>query len=272
MKDSHIVQTEAHFFEQAAQNNVETVFLGNSHTFAFKTDSLEKAVHFGSYGESIEKSYYKLSYLLRQGLLPSRVILSYDLGLLRDRNINMDFYSFFWLKYYDINEFFDLTTNKTQFIYSLLKGTLFPYADGETDIVDYYFADKTSNEGEVQREDQTPIVIAKKAEHNCLDEQLSELGVYYFQRLIELCDQNKIDLVLVRFPVTTRYYADQSRCFSDETYYETIRKNYLGDGVRVLDYHNSFADSLFRDSHHLKGGHIRQVFTQMMKADLQTEH
>ncbi len=267
MQKSHLVETDQKFHQYAETGQLDLVIMGNSHTFAINADSIQNSIHFGSYAETIEKSFFKLKYLVESDKEPQRIILSYDLGLLNDKNINLKWNSFYWVKYYDKMEFFEVTDDKLGFVFHLLKAKLIPYADGEIDLVDYYFSDEVPVELENLRNDKKALNQVK-AEFDCLDSQLSDIGVHYFKKFVNTCTENGIELILVRFPLTSYFYQSQLYCYDDLEYYDWIKSNCLSDEIRILDYHNSYADSLFKDPHHLKGGVIRQMFTSKLKNDI----
>lgn len=75
---------------------------------------------------------------------------------------------------------------------------------------------------------------------------ISMTNIIYLQKIINLCDAQKVKPVLIRMPLYPDYFKSL-----DETTYQTVRKKYFRD-VEFHDFHDFPLDiSEYRDYHHL---------------------
>lgn len=258
------------------QDSVELLLIGNSHSFNIRTDFLPKSVCIASYGEELHNTYYKLNYLLEnQNVRPKTVIMSFDLGLLRPVHFDQQKYQYYWNDYENSSESFTVSEDKSSFMTSRGLSYLFPYMDAEVDAFDFLFADNETRDIAMVRDaakvKQFDPSLKKVLNSACLDNQVTKIGGFYFEKLITLCSKYDINLVLIKYPISKSCYFEKSVCFDPDGYYRLINDEFIEgkyDKVNVLDYHDAYDFTNFRDPDHLKGGEYRERFTLKVKSDL----
>lgn len=266
MKESRLISSDAKMKE--ANGEIEYVIAGTSHVLAIQEKELPNAINIGTYAEAIHQTYYKLHYLLnKEEVSIDNIIFSYDLELLKKSDVDNLNYQYYWNKYENKPELIKFSDSKLDFTLNRIATFLFPYKDGEVDAFDYLSADEKNTTLANLRDGSSVPTLNPSAKREindtCLSDQVSSYGAYYFSKIIALCQAKNVRLNLVRFPVTPNFYFNKSNCFSPDEYYERLQKEYLQDkeNIFVLDFHDLYDESNFRDAHHLKGGQIRVDFT-----------
>lgn len=252
------------------------LIMGNSHSFNIKSEFFSGSINVASYGEEIHNTYFKLKHLLSERkVMPANVILSCDLGMLKDAKIDDQNYQFYWNQYENTFELFFFSENRITFLANRMMGYLFPYWNGEVEVFDYLFADRSTHkiamlraQAKIKKFDPNNKRIV---ESGCLENQFKEPAVFYFNKILDLCKDNDIQLFLIRYPVTESYYFDNSKCFEPDEYYHKLEELYMGNrDVKLLDYHSYFPDSEFADPDHLKGGAVRQELSKKIFNEIST--
>ena len=155
-----------------------------------------------------------------------------------------------------------------------------PYKNLDVVLFDFFFAGPAQPAGALRESGETESPVAQPEElvrrptPEGLSEELSDYGIFYFTRLLKLCRQEKISLYLIRFPVTERYYLENSLRFHPKDYYKRLDQiiEESGGDVAVLDLHEDFPEEDFRDPHHLKGGEPRKKMTLLIREFLGKQH
>ncbi len=257
-------------------NETQVLIAGHSHTMALETDVWEGAVNISSAGENLHQSYFKLRYAIEKlGSQPEVIVIPFDLGALRNYDPTKQNYQSYWNKYEDFKELARFSESKINFWAYRLTGGMLPYQDGLHDLVDFLFADSLAqNEamrmGGKDKINQRPDTLHRAIDRARFDDEFSAYGLHFLRATAELALSHDVELVLVRFPVTRGHYFSNSSKFDPDEYYTAVTDSLdeWGASYRILDFHDAFPDSSFRDPHHLKAGAVRQQFTEMVKAAL----
>ena len=245
--------------------------IGNSHALALQEEQMPNTNNIASYGEQLQNTYFKLEFYLKNNPKPAKgVIMSYDLGIVRRLEIDNQPYQFYWNRYEHRAGLMRYSEKRTSFVLSRLSSLLFPYKDGEVDAFDYLFADQQTRNIASMRDqgkiNKLPVDAQRQISEDCIMREISEAGLYYFKQIIKLCKKNDVKLYLVRFPVTPLHQFNLSKCYDPEEFYQRVQVSSFGNSpiVEVLDFHNQYDESYFRDPHHLKGGATREEFSKMV--------
>ncbi len=92
----------------------------------------------------------------------------------------------------------------------------------------------------------------------------------YFNRILDLCEQHGVRVILVRYPVSDFYLETSSQCFPLEEHAAKVQELLASRAAPlVLDYQTVFAArrDLFSDSDHLNADGI-ETFTALLRDDL----
>lgn len=272
LKESRIGELER--TQASLPNSDFTLVLGNSHAAAVLTEFLDNAHNLASYGESLHKSYYRLvDVVKRDGNKPANLILSFDLGIMENRADFKDPNQYYWNTLENSGELARFVDNKFAFFNHRLSSKVIPYKNLDVVLFDYFFA-KRSPVGALRPS--TSLVERSIKERAPTPEglvaQLSPYGKYYLRQTLKLAREHNIRVLLVRFPVTQRHYVEKSNNFEPSLFYReahSIASKEL-DNVKILDLHDRFEESEFRDPDHLRGGAPRQRMTQLIAEKLKT--
>jgi hypothetical protein len=242
--------------------------LGNSHATAVDESMFEQAFNLATYGETLHQTYYRLKWLIEEdGKVPEVVVMSFDLGLLRNPLATKNPNQFYWNRYEEWSRLAEFSQSHPPFYAHRLTAALVPYKNLDVVLFDF-LADTSKPAGALRdQKGQPPPTPAREQILEGLQRELSEYGDFYFRELLKICKSNGISLFLVRFPVTEQYFSENSLDFEPSAYYaaltEILEEEY--PQTTVIDLHNSFPDHEFRDPHHLKGGEPRRRMTTMLK-------
>lgn len=269
MYGSHIRTTDRNFHVYAPGDSIKYLILGHSHSFGLLGNQMVNGVNFGSYGEDISRSYYKLKYALERNPV-EYVVLNFDLSDVDERTGLGRENLYYWLRYVDFWELGRVKGEVLDYSYKYAKARFFSYADGEMDVFEYLFP-KDQNDLLIEDLENVTVEVSNKSEYkDCLEDKLSPEGLYYFTKIVELAHSRSVKLVLLKYPVTEAYYHQVSYCYSPEAYYErlmTVLAPY--DNIEILDYQKTYFDSLalFRDSNHLTA-EFRPTFTSIIEQEI----
>jgi hypothetical protein len=294
MSSSSLVLTTDRMLEQIKKSQVEILVLGDSHpgTAIIPSHFSHNLISWTSAGEKYHHNYYKLKYFLTHCQRPKVVILPLDIPSFSS-NFSPEKDDFYWVKYMDYFEFGKKKNRTSKFIRKYVKGLFFPYAGESATLYQWLLKDyidvtkagfAPSRVQGLDRKKNKFKKIAYTAQSNSSDAQpyfndagakerqnaaetrvlnqfykrnfFDPLKVEYFNKILTLCRQANIQLLLVKFPVTLEYYRYVSQhLFSPESYYQKIEsiipKNYIG--YHILDYQDIFFDKpgLMKDPDHV---------------------
>lgn len=258
--------------------------MGNSHN-CVNTRILPLSFNYGSPSENYIQSYYKLKHILeRSGKKPQYLILQSDLSSYGTKISERYEYNSYWIKYLDYVELAKVKEERSV-LFKWLEGKLFSYAGNYKDIQlsivyrlkmknlemyngyrphrDYHnFANEPNKQKSAWNKAQ--LILTN-------DLYFDPSIKYYFEKILSLCQQHNVQVVLVRYPLTKEFNTEERKIVPAGkliSEIEAIASNYsVYRGT--LDYHDIFFDhpEYFFDPDHLnvKGS---DLFTERLVKDL----
>lgn len=271
MSESSLLKSD-HYF-QTLPAEMDVLVIGNSHAMSINPELWEGCFNISTSGECLHQTYYKLEHLLEvKERKVGKILVPCDLMTLRAEELEHTPNQFYWNRFVNEGELSQFAERPLDFSMHRLLNTLFPYKDGEKDVMDYYFATEQSKERARERAfakikslsgDET-----RSLTDSCLQAQISDYGRFYMDKITQLCEKHNCKLSMVRFPVTAHYFFSESACFDPEEHYQLVTNTFQikGQSVPILDFHAAFPQSAFRDPHHLKYGAQCDSMTLLLKA------
>ncbi|MBP6976904.1 MAG: hypothetical protein PHD61_07435 [Bacteroidales bacterium] len=242
--------------------------MGNSHN-CINTHILENSFNYGSPSENFIQSYYKLKHILEEtGQRPQNLILQADVSSFGPKIANRFEYNSYWAHFINYFELARITGNR-DVLSQWLEGRFISYAGNYKDIqlsIFYRIKIKTveiyngyrphrdyrnfANEPNRQRMAWNKAKLILSSE-TYLDSSIA----VYFEKILQLCQENQIRVLMVRIPMSKEFYEEESRIVPVDTLYEAVEniacRYSVYDGL--LDYHDLFYDhpEYFFDPDHL---------------------
>ncbi|HNS16583.1 MAG TPA: hypothetical protein PKH94_06135 [Bacteroidales bacterium] len=258
--------------------------IGNSHN-CINTHILGNSFNYGSPSENFIQSYYKLKHILEEiPQKPQNLILQADISSFGPKIANRFEYNSYWIRYID---YFELARIKEDrdVLTRWLEGRFISYAGNYKDIqlsIFYRIKVKTleiyngyrphRDYRNFANEPNRQIVAWNKAKLLLSHETFLDPSIaVYFEKILQLCQEKQISVIMVRIPMSKEFYEEESKIVPvDELYgaVEEIACRYpVYEGM--MDYHDLFFDhpEYFFDPDHLniKGA---DLFTQRLVKDL----
>ncbi len=273
---------------EAVKDEISFLVLGDSHPqHAVFTPMIPGSYNFASSGESYVLTYYKMRHYLKQDQLDLDVVvmpvsLHTFAGYRLERIGKQD--PAFWAQYVDFIELGIESDKLDYFLLERIKAE-FAYLGGLEEVAEIVYPTKPWQSNRMEdgflkfyglfsdREEEEIIAIANKraAFHFEGVTYIDPLVAEYFNRLLDLLEEEDVQIVLVSFPSTPDYQNAAAQYFSVEDHLAEMEA-LIGDreNVLILDYHNLFSDryDLFVNADHLNINGAR-VFTQILLADLE---
>jgi len=272
--------------EQFAEFDAPFTYLamGNSHN-SINTRILPNSFNYGSPGENYIRTYYKLKYILeKSGKKPEYLLLQADISNFGPKIADRFEYNYYWVKYVDYAELAKVKKDK-DILYQWLEGRFFSYAGNYKDFwlsIVYRIKMKEADmyRGYRARRDYRNFAevadrrqVAWDKAHLILsrDEYLDESIRVYFEKIMQLCEEHGVKVLLVRFPEAKELYEEEAAIVPvDKLYGEIGGTASKFDVFRgILDYHDLFFDhpEYFFDPDHMnvKGA---DLFTTRLAEDL----
>jgi len=267
---------------------IEVLGLGDSHPASgFDPRIFKNGFNFSFAGEKYIYNYYKLKYVIKKDKKLRIVILPVDLHSFSTWGANAFLHDFYWIKYLDYWELGKIKKKPFRFIWKYLNGKFFPYI-GEFKFVFNIKENKKKRMFHIPRTVKG-LIVKKETFFKRKDKEtrkrmflqyykqktFDNTVVAYFKKILKLCKDNNIKLVLVRYPVTKIYYKYASRKVKVKKYYDKIFKmieNY--NNVIFIDLHTLFFKNdspYFYDPDHMNYIGARK-FTLKLKKTLREEH
>ncbi|MEX1307255.1 MAG: hypothetical protein AB1Z19_01855 [Eubacteriales bacterium] len=274
MYNQNIKSTDFYPYQRYAEYNtlpedsIDLVFIGSSHAYrSFDAEQFEKALNtrafnMGSSAQMLDTSYYILEDILLHHS-PSTVVLEVNFVTLKnDHYINQNLYSYDYMRPSNVKDTFwkDVFTFKDKAIYSfkilryrkhLITWLTNVTKSDKTPSSDYYKGKGfVYSEAEVSED----YLVHSNLLHGYDYQGASKVQMAYLAKIIDVCEKNDINLVLVTtpFPKYSLSLADNYSLFTQEM--NEISAAY---DIPYIDYNLSediiFDDSLFADSDHLNG-------------------
>lgn len=263
MTASSILSRRDARFHETDKTGVEILVLGDSHAYAgITTDTFDgKLIKWVSPAESYHLNYYKLKYSLTR-FKPNVLILPLDLhsfSYTRYR-INQDYY---WVKYVDYFEIGAAAGKRSLYTGKYIHGKFFPYIGAGNIINDWAMKNifKVKKKGmRLRQELNGKSRLTKAFARIRARAQLKSKNyfykplVVYFKKILDLCRENGITVLLVKYPVSREYYQYAST-FISIRYFNYHVKNVLKDydNYFILDFRKIFFDreEFLRDVDHV---------------------
>lgn len=268
----------------AYTDTLKYLSLGNSHN-CVNTYILEKSFNYGSPGENYIQSYYKLKSILeKSGKRPENVILFADISSFGPITADRLEYNSYWIKYIDYFELARVKKNR-DILSKWLEGRFFSFAGNYKDIqLTFIYTIKIGKlelhngyrphrdfknfareqNRKKQARAKTNIYLSKQG---YLDKDI----LLYFEKILQLCQDYDINVILIRIPVTREYFEEASSIVPVDELYEQIDVvcDSYPNVAHFFDYHDLYFDhpEYFFDPDHLnpRGS---DLFTERLKLDL----
>jgi len=268
----------------AYNDTLKYLALGNSHN-CINTYILKNSFNYGSPSENYIQSYYKLKHILEKtGKKPEYVILQADISTYGPKIADRYEYNSYWIDYIDYPELARIKGDRT-ILTKWLEGRFFSYAGNYKDVQlsilyrikirklemhngyrphrDYKnFADEPDKRK--QAWDKANLFLTKGV---YLDHSIK----IYFEKILQLCQANKVKVILVRYPMTKEFNDEEMKIVPVDKLFseiETIASRYPAY-TGMFDYHSIFFShpEYFFDPDHLniKGS---DLFTRQFARDM----
>ena len=241
------------------------IAMGDSHpSMAFSPTQLPGTFNFATPGENYLQTYYKLKAVCQDDRNQvSTVLLPIDLHSFSSFKVDRVGNAYYWKRYLDFAEIGRHRDERMKFLGKDL-ASHFSYFSGADDLLAYFLSSTRTEmvlgqvfgQGDFSQS-KTPAEAAKAraSGHLNQDNPLDPDALYYFQKSIAVCEENDVDVVLIKYPVT-EIYASYAWGYMDspETFYDTVLDvAHRAGQVEVLDYQELYFDrpELFNDPDHL---------------------
>lgn len=242
--------------------------MGNSHN-CINTHILPNSFNYGSPSENYIQSYYKLKYILEKpGKKPQYLILQSDLSSYGSKISERYEYNSYWIKYIDYVELARVKHDRS-LLFKWLEGMFFTYAGNYKDIqlsivyrikmknIEMYhgfrphrdfknFADESNRQKTAWNKAQ--LILSK---NSYFDSSIK----YYFDKILNLCQDHNVQVVLVRYPQTQEFNYEERKIVPAAKLIKEIDSIATRYSVYrgTLDYHELFINNpdYFFDPDHL---------------------
>ncbi len=244
-------------------NDTFTVILGDSHTETSINDTQLSSIQNYSYkGESIFLNYYKLKQLLAINPQIKNVILSFSyhsLNKFQDEKLQLLLYDYYWLLDAEGLQSARLSLDNLNIVLKDMNGRLYQWLISNIKQKSYHLftggyrkldvnnlSDKSSRKRILKH-------YFKNDEEST--QEYSALQTKYLNKIIQLCVDKGIKLILINTPLHQSYYSSIPLQFKTK-YYSRIEhlKNDHPNFITHYDFKNTItADKYFHDGDHLNG-------------------
>lgn len=271
---------------EAYDDTLKYLSLGNSHN-CINTYILDHSFNYMAPGEHYIQTYYKLNHIIeKEKKIPENIILFIDVADFNPVLSNRFEYNSYWVKYLD---YFEIARVKGErkILAKWLEGKFFSYAGNYKDIelsiiyrikikhVELHNGYRPHRDYRNFAEEKDKVKAGKEKVGIYLtrEEYLDKDLLYYFEKILRMCLDHHINVILVRIPVTREYYQEASRVIPVDKLYQDLEDSYnkYPNVLHVFDYHDLYFDhpEYFFDADHLnpKGS---DLFTIRLKEDLKS--
>jgi hypothetical protein len=261
---------ELQFKKQKA--NIETLILGHSRATSIDDNIMDGVFNFASFGENNVLSYYKLKKVLDNPSIPiKRVVLPVGCGSFFSPNNYAYKDHAYWNKYIDYNELGTLENKKIDFFKLYIVSKLFPYRNSLLKTVGKLGYKKPKRKLKHLKSEKEKYQLAKQnLGDNFNDRRYNDdVSFLYFKKILELCENKDVDVILIKYPVTTYYrevFSTEKNTLNGVKFEKLILKQNLTIWNKESMYDEQ--ESLFKDTHHLNKKGAKQ-FTLIFKNKLE---
>ena len=278
-------------FHDTDKTGVDILVLGDSHAYcAISREPFErKLLKWVSPAESYPLNYYKLKYSLTR-FKPKIVILPLDLH-------SFSFSSFrvgidrYWVKYADYCELGAISGKRLLYARKYIEGEFFPYIGAGATLNEWAVKElfKLKKKGMMLRQElnvEGKEKAGSRERHPRLTKSFARIRanahlgnkryfykpmVIYFKKILTLCRENNITVLLVKYPVSKDYYEYASTLMPIRRFNRGIKKILKDyDNYYILDFREIFFSRIefMRDVDHVNekgGGRISHRIAQFIK-------
>lgn len=260
------------------QSGIRMLLVGNS-LVQLDIEAIEGTYNLASFDESYSTTYYRLREVLGEGEQPIETVLMH-LSLHSFRSLRpVDTQQDYWAQIVDYPDLIRTTRNPIPLIRDAIRFREFPYTGGITQLLDYCESrTRAATEARIayvtrdfsQATDQFTQAVASVNRLLVVERTIDETAADYFSRIIELCAERNVRLVLVQFPITRIHHEAIARHVDLDGWQRVVDERLTGaDHVEVLDFMDLYFDdySKFMDPLHLNGQSKRE-FTDVLLNEL----
>jgi len=278
LKHTWTHRAEEQFMENL-EDRSEIIFLGDSHTqLGVDPTYINKSFNYASSGEMYEMTYFKLKGLLENGIRPRIIVLPIDFNsfaVRRDTRFKKEWY---WRKYIDYLSLTFVDKDITllgkwvdSFIWFKGKGVeLLTFKPRKiSKLILGHFV----HTGNLAKDNNKSLQYTgdKKQSDILKDDAISRRMYTYYEKTIKLANKEGIIVVLVKYPITERYYYNTiNREIGNSSlfYSEILDTTRNMSNIYVLDYQQTYSTnfSMFKDHHHLNHNGSK-IFSQAINVD-----
>ena len=249
---------------------INILFLGDSHMmYDIDTRAIDSnSFNYASMGENYFKTYYKLKKIIAEGRIPKRIAISAGLHSFSTADYTHEMHNDnYWVNYIQYPELISIS-HQYKFFFQWMDGRFYSYAGNYSLIIEHFtnkekskvinghfvisksFTDTKNQQSSIEDRINTHF---KDGEH--ISNTKDTLLTIYFEKILELCKQNQIGVIVIKMPVTKGYYDEALKYVKPEEYDNNLNGaiNKIYKGVRVIDCHALYQDNLsfFNDPDHL---------------------
>jgi len=264
-------------------DTLKYLMIGSSHN-TVNPQIIGQSFNYATPNENYIKNYYKLKWLLEnKNFRPEFILMNHELPLFSPFASERFKYNSYWIKHVD---YFELARerNDNDYVYKWLEGNFFSYVGKYREILmSLYFKEDLNK---VENGYRSPIDIKNFADQKNrmgFSRQRAKLYladfkhldkdmIVYFRRIMSMCKENGIKVVLLNMPVSKEYYiasyevADIEQLDKEA---DSILDDYK-DIIIILDYEKVFFDhpEYFYNPDHLNPKGADSV-SRLIKEDLE---
>jgi hypothetical protein len=272
---------------EAAMDEISFLVLGDSHTLSSVfTPKIPGAFNFSSHGETYILTYFKMRQYLRNNQLDLDVVVMpvslHTFAGSRMQHIDNHDLAF-WAQFVDFIELGIQSGRLEHFIKERIKSE-FAHLGGLEEIFEVvhhskfwlsdrleagflYYSERFSD----LDEDKIIKMAGNKADYHFEGvEYVDPLIVKYFNRLLDLLEEEGVQMVFVIFPTSTEYQNAVAEYVQIEDHMAKMESLLIDrENVLILDYHDLFTDryDVFIDADHLNTDGAK-ILTSVLLADL----
>ena len=257
------------------------LILGDSHAkSAFDPTVLGNAFNFAMPMENYLHTFYKLKYILSQGADIDCVILNTDPHSFTSRRSDRTPLSDYYVQFVDYLEIGRRKSQYLRYLKTYISATFFPYVGKTAEVIEFTTKKRSSiqkgfkirttlftNLDAKMRRKQARI----RASHHIRNTEVwDKYQVLYFRKIIDLCLENGIGIVLVQTPLSKEYLTALQKITDPREVPEKVR-GLIKENPKIIfcDFRDAFLNhpELFSNSDHLNFRGARKL-TIMLKMHL----
>jgi len=264
MADTPEMKTQIQF--EQSDYKIKTLILGDSHLqHGIDTRILKHSFNYSVAAETYILTYYKLKYILDNNLKKfDTVILNIDPhSFTSGRSNRLPFpYNYYYVKFVDYLELGKRKNRMMPYLYEYIKGEFFSFVGSRTDI-----DNKLKGKGkrfpmikgfviskqDFSKMDRQKIAKRRARSHFFKQKSFDRDMIFYFERILNLCEESKIKVLLIKMPLSQEYYSQVQKNMGIDKFYLQIDKVIKKKSIALMDAQKDFLyePDLFGDCDHL---------------------